>query len=263
MADKALLVGINRYKDAPLNGCVNDIHDMANLLADKYKFKEDNIRLIADNRADTYGIIKRLWWLVDVNPGDRVFFQFSGHGTQYPTRDGRHELDGLLEVICPFDFNWSEDKMVTDKKFVAIFTKIPKRVRFTWVSDCCHSGDLTRSIAKEPRHPRMYPQPVDIAWRNRGLKNKGIVTATRAMSGGQLDVGFISGCQSNQTSADACIHGRWNGALTYYLIRNLKKLPVKSSLKKIRTAVANDLKKNRYTQRPQVEGSRINKPFLG
>ncbi|HET7402221.1 MAG TPA: caspase family protein, partial [Usitatibacter sp.] len=34
MANRALLVGINAYPGQPLNGCVNDVKDMAGLLVD-------------------------------------------------------------------------------------------------------------------------------------------------------------------------------------------------------------------------------------
>lgn len=265
MADKALCVGINAYPSAPLSGCLTDMNDWANYIVDEHKFKPDNVRLIADGRADTYGIKQRLWWLVDVNPGDRVFFQYSGHGAQYPTRDGKQELDGLLEVICPIDFNWKPEHMITDKDFVQIFSRMPSGVKFYWVSDSCHSGDLTREMPKpgeEPKKSRAYPVPPDIAWRGRGAAHKKIDKTDRAMVCGQLDVGFVSGCRSNQTSADAVINGQWHGALSYYLLQNLRKLKGQP-LNKVVAATSNDLAKAGYSQRPQVEGARAKKPLFG
>ncbi|MBK9454893.1 MAG: caspase family protein [Bacteroidetes bacterium] len=41
--DKALLVGINKYADAPLRGCINDITDMAEHLIAHCNFKDGNI----------------------------------------------------------------------------------------------------------------------------------------------------------------------------------------------------------------------------
>jgi metacaspase-1 len=41
--NRALLVGINRYPSAPLNGCINDIEDMAKFLVDKCVFTKSDI----------------------------------------------------------------------------------------------------------------------------------------------------------------------------------------------------------------------------
>ena len=266
MADKALLVGINSYTDAPLRGCVNDINSMTNRLVKDYKFNGKSIRPIVDKRATTTAILDRLNWLVDVKPGDRCLFHFSGHGTQFPTRNYRHEIDGLLEVICPVDFDWSERHMITDKQLVAIFSRIPKGVKFAWISDSCHSGDLTRSIpggnnSPFPEQiPRQYPMPFDIQWRGKVAKSEGIKRIERSVVHGVLDVGFISGCRSDQTSADAHINGKYCGAMTHFFLKHLRK---KTPMRKVVEAARNDLKAHRYTQRPQSEGSRSGKPFLG
>ncbi|MFA6233844.1 MAG: caspase family protein, partial [Bacteroidota bacterium] len=89
MADKALLVGINKYPGAPLSGCVNDDLDMAHFvtLAEKCGFDPKTVRLLTDERATTKEILSRLDWLVsDLAPGDRILFQYSGHGAQVATR---------------------------------------------------------------------------------------------------------------------------------------------------------------------------------
>ena len=49
MAKKALLVGVNKYKYVrPLNGCVNDVRNMADILTSFYGFSADEIRTIVD-----------------------------------------------------------------------------------------------------------------------------------------------------------------------------------------------------------------------
>jgi hypothetical protein len=143
--DKALLVGINRYPAAPLRGCVNDVTDLAQFLVDSCGFAMGDVRLIADERATKTEITDRLNWLVDgAKPGDRLFFHFSGHGTQMATRDHQGEIDGLDEVICPVDFDWTDDHVIRDKDFRRVFGSIPEGCQFVWVSDSCHSGDLER-----------------------------------------------------------------------------------------------------------------------
>ena len=44
--NRALLVGINKYPGAELNGCINDVEDMAQFLVKKHLFKEQEIRLL-------------------------------------------------------------------------------------------------------------------------------------------------------------------------------------------------------------------------
>ena len=47
MAKKALLVGVNKYKYVrPLNGCVNDVRNMADILTNFYDFLSDKIRTL-------------------------------------------------------------------------------------------------------------------------------------------------------------------------------------------------------------------------
>ena len=43
---KAFLVGINKYSSAPLNGCVNDIIGMFQVLTTKFGFKAENIKVM-------------------------------------------------------------------------------------------------------------------------------------------------------------------------------------------------------------------------
>lgn len=252
MTQKALLVGINAYPGCPLRGCINDITDMANFLVSKGSFKESEIRLLTDARATAVGIRERLHWLVaDAKPGDHLVFHYSGHGAQSATRDRAGEIDGLDEVLCPVDFDWSDERMIRDKEFHQIFSKLPAGVSFNWISDSCHSGDLSRDMSKWGT--RSLPIPDDMAWRLR-------IAAKKEMTAKKDDpihaVALISGCKSNQTSADASFNNRPNGALTYFLLQELNaRNGISKPLVQIVSAVRKQLKLNGYTQIPQIEGS--------
>lgn len=264
--NKALLVGINKYPGAPLDGCVNDVNDMAKFLVDKCGFASADIRLLVDARATTEEIRARLDWLVHSQAGDRVLFHYSGHGAQVPARSDAGEVDGLYEVICPVDFDWSPARMITDKQFVSIFKKMPDGVKFNWLSDSCHSGDLDRAMAPAPRRSRvlgyrLYPIPADIAWRQRVARDMHL-TSVRALVGGKLDVGYVGGCQSNQTSADASFQHRPSGAFTYFFLRTIDQM-LNSPLTRVVTAVQGALKRAGFSQVPFVDGARENAPFLG
>lgn len=257
--DKALLVGINKYPSAPLRGCINDIDDMSDYLVSHCGFSKNAIRLVADERATTVGILERLDWLVDdVRPGDRLFFHYSGHGAQMATRDHQGEIDGLDEVICPVDFDWSDAHVIRDKDFRRIFSSIPRGCEFVWVSDSCHSGDLSRLIPPPETIWRTFPAPIDIRWRNDAAIAQGIKALTfREVSRDFDNLALISGCRSDQTSADAIFENRANGALTYFLIKSLlddanHHSPLNSLIDRVVAMLAETRK---YTQIPGIEGS--------
>jgi hypothetical protein len=72
---------------------------------------------------------------------------------------------------------------------------------------------------------------------------------------------IISGCKDNQTSADAYIGGRYQGALSYAiqssLIRNLS-----INYDQLHNEVCRTLHRKRFTQEPNLIGSDVSVPFL-
>ena len=269
--DRALLIGINKYPGAPLSGCVNDVTDMANFLKDQCGFAMNNIRLLTDARATKSAIVERLNFLVNgARPGDRLLFHYIGHGAQMPTRNPAAEVDKLDEVICPVDFDWSDERAIKDKEFYKIFATVPEGVEFVWISDSCHSGDLSKDFPRADHRYKTLLPPADIDWRLQTAREllrtspAKIKTTSFAGAAKELNVALISGCKSNETAADAVFNNRPNGALTYYLLEELKaanglQAPLADLIKQVAKAVAGYSK----TQHPQLEGSKAiaGKPF--
>ncbi len=268
--NRALLVGINAYPDSPLRGCVNDVEDMSDFLVGKCGFVEREIRLLTDKRATTGAILERLLWLIKgARAGDRLFFHYSGHGVQLTTRDSSGEVDGLDEAVCPFDFDWSDEHAIRDKDFARLFKAVPAGVNFIWVSDSCHSGDLIRAPSRSARGTprtrtpaagqsaiRWIGMPADMAWRIRTATALHIKPGTLGRAVHGLNLALITGCRSDQTSADAFFSGRFNGALTYMLLRGLRaRNGLCDPLKTIVPRVRGMLKKAGFTQEPQLEGN--------
>lgn len=110
---RALLVGCNYPKTkAELLGCVNDVENWYGLLTEEYGFDKSNIKILVDEgsqyeRPTGKNIKNELRRIVaESQPGDVVFFQFSGHGVQVPAdADGDYEEDGLDEALAPTDLN--------------------------------------------------------------------------------------------------------------------------------------------------------------
>lgn len=77
---KALIIGIDTYKDAPLEGCVNDAFLMSSVLQET-GFVAEDIRLLLNSRATAAAVRDRLEWLLeDADDGDTRVLIYSGHG---------------------------------------------------------------------------------------------------------------------------------------------------------------------------------------
>lgn len=267
--NRALLVGINKYP-APneLNGCVNDVTDMADFLVARCGFGHDDVRLLTDVRATAKGILDRLGWLLNgATKGDRILFHYSGHGAQVATRNPQGEADKIDEVICPVNFSYDDaSTMIRDKDFVRIFGSVPAGVEFNWISDSCYSGGLTKAmLGGSVFKVKAFALPADIAWRNASAIKAGEAPLGMKAAAAELNVALISGCTATQESADANFNGRYNGALTYSLLQVLKaKTGLKTPLTGVVKAVVKDLKKAKYAQTPELLGSRavVRKAFL-
>jgi hypothetical protein len=64
---------------------------------------------------------------------------------------------------------------------------------------------------------------------------------------------LISGCKSDQTSADAYIGSRYNGALSRYLIDAIRQAP-KASVRVVQETAKENIRKAGFTQVSQLEG---------
>lgn len=256
--NKALLVGMNQYPNAPLRGCVNDINNLVNYLETNKYYCNAEIRTLFDNQATTAGILDSLKWLVDVKAGDKILFHPSGHGAVVPHPDG-----SIHECLCPIDFDWSPERMILDEQFIQIFSAIPPGVIFTWSADSCHSGGLDREIPTPFHNPTITPRRYPGArTRVDHLKKGGAKIHTmRSMVGSLLDVGFISACTAAQTAADTEIGGKPCGAFTYYFIQALTAKPG-ASLSEVAVFTHRLLSTAGYEQDPVADGARANKPFL-
>jgi hypothetical protein len=268
MQNKALLVGINAYPNPSnnLRGCINDIVDMEYFISAKNKvYDKENIRTLTDSTATKKGILTELNWLLQgASAGDQILFHYSGHGTQIPSQHTSFEKDGLDEIICPYDFSGSNEAQtaISDKEFAQIFAKIPQGVHFVWISDSCHSEDLSR------KHDIVGAIATDTRFRRFNYKDSiqqveavaPIASLGSALS--PLHGALLSGCASHQLSADAYINNRFNGAFTHYLIKNLSLYGQDASMQEIVKYVNIDLMEHDYDQNPQSEGLLATQKFF-
>ncbi|KAL9179527.1 hypothetical protein ACHAXT_008817 [Thalassiosira profunda] len=241
---KALIIGINYHRTrAELRGCINDARNMSDVLQ-RNGFPNDgsHMLLLTDERSrgreyqpTVQNIMKAFaWFMKDVRRGDVLFFHFSGHGGQVPDKTG-HEVDGWNETIIPVDFQ-KKGQITDDVLWGSLVYKLPEGARITALMDMCHSGtglDLPYDYNVDRRYWKEDVNP--------------------AHSSG--DVVLFSGCEDSQTSADVAGMGKQaGGAMTQAFIRAYQSSGM-STYHEFLTAVKRELRKRRFSQRPQLTSS--------
>lgn len=277
MAKKAVLVGINRYRvpGADLRGCVPDVKNMSRLIQDHYGFESGDITMITDYDATKKAMEKAITGLISgAKKGDVLLLHYSGHGSNVPDDNG-DEPDHRDEILCPTDLDWYDP--FRDDWLRKVFDGLKSGVSLTFVSDSCHSGTVTRAIEPPDAEviERYLPSPWDIAnvesgrdltGTTRGTVHKAPAAKRKARDIVPVDIPevLIAGCRDDQTSADAHIDGGYAGALTYNLVEALTEAKTPLSYRELHDQTCDKLKRGRYDQVPQLEGSeaRLEQPFL-
>jgi hypothetical protein len=275
--NKALLIGINRYKipGADLRGCVNDVNNLKAALLKHFSFQEKNIKILTDLKATKKAMQDGITGLVKgAKRGDVLLFHYSGHGSNVPDDNG-DEADSRDEILCPTDLDWKDP--MTDDWLRTAFDKVPAEVNLTVIMDCCHSGTNTRVLVSPdaPIIERFLPCPLDLLAVESGRRLTGEVKGKRATLEKRakrkkdvIDVSIpeilITGCRDTQTSADAHIGGSYNGALTYSLVAAMEEKSGKLTYGELHSRTLRLLKDGGFDQVPQLEGRADNfaRPFL-
>jgi hypothetical protein len=237
-AKRALLVGINYIgTENALNGCINDVKNMCDILKSEFGYKENDIMIMTDNtiiKPTRSNIIKELLNII-LSDATEIYFHYSGHGSQVKDISG-DEGDKMDECLVPIDYNING--MILDDELKGLLQCLNNNKKLTMVLDCCHSGsgvDLAYNVYERAgklsllKDPSMYEN----------------ITRGKVLC--------ISGCKDDQTSADALEAGQYQGALTYSLIsaiRTIKK-PVRT-IESIYRCMRATLVQNHYTQIPCI-----------
>jgi hypothetical protein len=236
---RVLLIGIN-YVNTPyaLAGCINDVNDMSAQLRTYFPACKDH-RILTDDtviKPTKKNIMESIQWLVgDLKAGENVVFHYSGHGGLVRDVNG-DEVTGYDSCIYPI--NDGRIEMITDDEIrAALAMKIPAGCKCFVVLDACHSGS-----AVDLRCMWESPTPSSLVYKEdkKYVKTHGTVM-------------FMSGCRDSQYAADTVgKDGRPCGALTMALLDTWKTYGPAIKFKFILWDVRNFLKKNGYTQIPQL-----------
>lgn len=241
---KAKLFGIN-YINSPfeLKGCWQDVADVSDRLTQK-GFASINIITDASTsliQPTSNNILAEITnFLASGNTNDILFLMYSGHGTNLSDKN-KDELDGRDEQIISTDFRFISDDTLKS----LIMNNLKKNVTLVAVFDSCYSGSI-----------------LDLKYTYiDGSNNVTINNKTLETPGNVI---LISGSTDSQTSADATINGRPNGAMTWSLLESLKNNP-NITWRQLILNMRSLLSKEFYTQIPQLSSGTfidIDKPVF-
>ena len=267
MAKRALLIGVNKYQaaGADLRGCVNDVKDLSKALIEFHGFRRGDITKLTDLAATKKAMEAGIKALIrDSKKGDVAVLHFSGHGSHVPD-DNRDESDGRDEILCPADLDW--DDPLRDDWLRTTLDGLRAGVGLTVIMDCCHSGTNTRAVLPPdaPVKERYLPSPSTLKAVESGRSAPKKVTSelrgssraarkARDIVTADLPEVLITGCRDTQTSADAFINGRFNGALTFALVEAIRKRRGRLTYQELHDQAARVLKTRKFEQVPQLEG---------
>jgi hypothetical protein len=228
---KALLVGIN-YINTPyaLSGCIDDTNRMKDLLSshgfNDFKILTD-LTSVKPSKANILNELKNL--IVNAKSGDVLFFYYSGHGSYSYDRNG-DETDGRDEMLISLD-----SLPILDDEIKSILQNhLSREITIVGMFDSCHSGTI-----------------LDLKYNYLDSNNYDKYSENNKVSECQGNVIMISGCMDSQTSSEAFIDNKSQGALTWSFIDCINKTP-NCSWRELLKNMRDSLKTNKFTQIPQL-----------
>jgi hypothetical protein len=232
----ALVIGINYIgTQNQLDGCINDANSISSLLTSN---GFQNIKLLTDNTLEKptkNNIINEFTnLLANANSGDIIFFFYSGHGS-YTQDQNNEEVTGYDQMILPCDLN-----SIVDDELKSIINKnLKNNVTLIAMFDSCFSESV-----------------LDLKYQYLDSLNDNIFTENNNETDTTGNVIMISGCSDVQTSTDAVINGKNQGALTWAFLETFK---VQNNItwKQLLEGMRNSLKNNNFTQTPQLSSGKF------
>ena len=263
----ALLVGINAYKNAPLQGCVTDVKLQEQLLIHRFGFNPKDIVILTDKQATRQGILNAFeeHLIKQAKPGDVVVYHFSGHGSQVKDLDCDFPdclnstfvpIDGILPAGFP-----SQGGTVSDIMGHTLFLLMSalKTENVTVVLDSCHSGGGTRGnfrIRSRSGGSQLQPLEAERNYQQEWLTKLNLSPTEfkkRRIAGVAKGV-VIASTKRDQLAADASFNDFYAGAFTYLMTQYLWQQTANESFIRAIPTIASSTTKYSFTsQEPLME----------
>jgi hypothetical protein len=241
----AILVGIN-YKNTnyQLNGCINDIQDMKDVLMKQYGFSVNCILTLTDEsiiRPTRDNIIKSFKRIQDIarirnHIIQELWFVYSGHGTWSVDLNG-DEVDRRDERIVSMDI-----KTISDDELNGLFKTFSQDMKVVSIFDSCYSGtvmDCRLSYNFDTKHF--------------DTTNSQLVGFSKWVS--------LSACKDNEESEEGVVQeggggvGRYNGYFIRSLIDTLKENNYKINYNQLMSKIQEKILAKGGKQRAQLSAN--------
>ncbi len=253
----ALLVAISQYERGDPDtdwwnlNCAPDVAAIRELLIRRFDFGEDDITVLDSSEQTTRaGIVAafREKLIAVAEPGDVIYFHYSGHGSELPDQDG-DELDGLDECLVPSDYVSRQDGSgnLRDDTLADLLAELAATgaTNVTLSFDCCFSGTATRAGRTLLRGQ---------AWTGPAMQRGAGEDASAApVKAGDFVV--LSATSQGQTAGEYMDEaGRSMGLFSHALIRAAEELGPEASYRDLYENLAGFMARETRTQTPQLEG---------
>jgi hypothetical protein len=277
----ALLVGVDLYAQpadqaariTPLKGPRNDVEIVKQLLNEKYGFSTPQTQIITLlGKEATRSSIEKAFksHLIEnaaKNPGAKVLFYFSGHGSQTTDETGT-EGDKFEETLVAYDSRAGNGRDILDKEIADWLRALRQHTtNITVILDSCHSGDATKDVSRFPLVARrLPPNPNMVLTGTRGQAAMGASVRSRALLPPSHEYVSVAGSGPDELSNEGMVlddngQGRYYGFLTYYLVRALRLNPG-LTYEQLISSITLDVRRRAPSQTPRAEGN-VSIPFLG
>jgi Caspase domain len=238
-----------------LEGSLNDVESIRQLLITRYGFEEKNIHVLTEAEATHANILDAIQkYLADpAAPGDISFFYYAGHGSQMHNSLSPEE-DKQDETTVPSD-SYKGTMDIRDKEYARSFMKvIEKGALLTAVFDSCHSGSIARGYSRFDRIRALPPDPRDASDDYAGPFPE---------KRGALIFAAAQDIESAAEGRDE--NGNEHGAFTAALMKVLSSAPIDESANDIFLQTFATMRSAGASQVPVISGpaDRIRGPLFG
>ncbi len=244
--NRVLISCINHFKmpNSDLAGCCNDGDNWYDFLVNTLQFNPACFKIIKDEAATTKNIKDGILWLSQTPKNAVAIYIHSGHGAL---------SEDNAEILCPQDFDWSEEHMIRGSYVHETLSTTDESVSLWIFIDACHSENfqergITKGIKKAFPH---VPVGTRIRYKTRDMSK------TKSLVHGALRCGSACGCLKNQTSADAFIDGKPCGAFFTFLLKELRTDFYRTG-KSLEPIIQNKIHKAGFEQTPNINGPLAN-----
>ncbi len=260
----ALLVGINQYRGAALQGCLTDVDLQRELLIHRFGFQPSDILTLIDQQA-TRSQIETAFIEHLINPskaGDVIVFHFSGHGSLLNLGTAREDAQtSLVTIDDPVDADSIVNRLPEDTLLLLLKSLPTDQVTTILDAGYADTGAALQGnlrIRSQPMPSANHLQDAEIAFQAQRLE---MLNLDRPQLRGQRQAKQFPGvvlaaANSNQFVAETRWTGFDAGLLTYALTQQLWQATPATTLRVVLSRAAEEIGRSASQQQPSLEGQK-------